>query len=86
MQGREVKVSAQKHALLTAMGAFIRIEGGSITVAAPGKVEFKAGMKEFAGPASASHVAPALPKGELKLCSMKMAKAGAVGGGLVPIQ
>ena len=79
VQGREVKVSAQKHAFLTAMGAFIRIEGGNITLAAPGKVEFKAGMKEFAGPGSTAHVAPTLPKGDLKGCQQKLKAAAASG-------
>lgn len=75
VQGKEVKVSAQKHALLTAMGAFIRIEGGNITVAAPGKVEFKAGVKEFAGPGSAQHVGPVLPKGVLASCPAALVAA-----------
>jgi type VI secretion system secreted protein VgrG len=38
--------------LLTAQGAGLKIEGGNITLQAPGKVEFKAAMKEFAGPVS----------------------------------
>jgi type VI secretion system secreted protein VgrG len=49
-----VLVTAPKHVLLTAAGAAIRIEGGNITLTAPGKVEFKASMKELAGGGSAS--------------------------------
>ncbi|MBK1716019.1 type VI secretion system Vgr family protein, partial [Rubrivivax gelatinosus] len=37
-----VKVAAPQHILLTAAGAAIRIEGGNITLSAPGKVEFRA--------------------------------------------
>jgi type VI secretion system secreted protein VgrG len=49
-----VLISAPKHVLLTAAGAAIRIEGANITLTAPGKVEFKASMKELAGGGSMS--------------------------------
>jgi type VI secretion system secreted protein VgrG len=57
-----VLISAPKHVLLTAAGAAIRIEGGNITLTAPGKVEFKASMKELAGGASVKSPPPYLPK------------------------
>lgn len=48
---KTVTVAApKKHVLLTAAGACIRLEGGNIEVHAPGKVEFKATMKELTGP------------------------------------
>jgi type VI secretion system secreted protein VgrG len=52
----------KKHLLLTAQGAALRIEGGDITIQAPGKVEFKASMKELAGPSNGAANGPALPK------------------------
>ncbi|MBK1715985.1 hypothetical protein CKO43_24895 [Rubrivivax gelatinosus] len=57
-----VKVAAPQHILLTAAGAAIRIEGGNITLSAPGKVEFRASQKELGGPRSASADAPQFPR------------------------
>ncbi|MBC7405459.1 MAG: DUF2345 domain-containing protein, partial [Cytophaga sp.] len=51
---KTIMIAAQKHVLLTAMGAFLKLEAGDITIAAPGKVEFKASMKELSGAASSS--------------------------------
>jgi type VI secretion system secreted protein VgrG len=45
-------VAAREHVLLTAQGAYLRIQGGNIEVHGPGKIELKASMKEFAGPKS----------------------------------
>ena len=64
---KSIMIAAPKHVLLTAMGAFLKLEGGNITLAAPGKVEFKAGMKELAGPGSASPVLPQFPSSTLTL-------------------
>jgi type VI secretion system secreted protein VgrG len=47
---RSVTATAKDHVLLTAQGAYLKIEGGNIMLHAPGKVEFKASMKELAGP------------------------------------
>jgi type VI secretion system secreted protein VgrG len=52
--------------LLTAQGAYLKIEGGNIEVHGPGKIEFKASMKELAGPQSVSFAAPEMPFSELK--------------------
>ena len=49
-----VRVTAPKHVLLTAAGAALEITKGRITLKGPGKVEFRAGMKELAGGGSAS--------------------------------
>jgi type VI secretion system secreted protein VgrG len=51
-----------KHVLMTAQGAALKLDGGNITIQAPGKVEFKASTKELAGPANGSAGAPAVPK------------------------
>jgi uncharacterized protein YeeX (DUF496 family) len=55
---KSVNVAAKDHVLLTAQGAYIRLSGGDIEVHGPGKIEFKASMKEFAGPQT---VTPSLP-------------------------
>jgi uncharacterized protein (DUF2345 family) len=59
---KSVAVAAHKHVLLTAQGAYIKLEGGNIEVHAPGKVEFKATMKELGGPASSKPVLPLMPQ------------------------
>ena len=51
----DIEIAAPtKHVLLTAQGAYLKIEGGNIELGAPGVVEFKASSKELAGPKSAS--------------------------------
>ena len=59
---KSVNVAAKEHVLLTAQGAYIRLSGGDIEVHGPGKIEFKASMKEFTGPASAQFELPAMPQ------------------------
>ena len=49
-----ITVMAKEHVLLTAQGAYLKLEGGNIMIHGPGKVEFKASMKEMAGPRSSS--------------------------------
>ncbi|MEW6761853.1 MAG: type VI secretion system tip protein TssI/VgrG [Pseudomonadota bacterium] len=61
---RSVRAAASKHVLLTAQGAYIRLEGGNIDVHGPGTIEFRASQKELAGPRSAPLTLPALPKGQ----------------------
>jgi type VI secretion system secreted protein VgrG len=58
---KSVTVTAKNHVLLTAQGAYLKLEGGNIMLHAPGKVEFKASMKELAGPANGSVQLPKLP-------------------------
>ncbi|MDN4060618.1 type VI secretion system Vgr family protein [Massilia sp. YIM B02769] len=57
----------KKHVLMTAQGAYIRLEGGNIEVHAPGKVDFKASKKELAGPTSMSSVQIAMKVRELNI-------------------
>jgi type VI secretion system VgrG family protein len=57
-----VRAVGKQHVLLTAQGACLKLEGGNIMLHAPGKVEFKASMKELAGPKDGSVSLPALPK------------------------
>ena len=59
---KSVAVAAKNHVLLTAQGAYLKLEGGNIMLHAPGKVEFKATSKVLAGPANGSVTMPGLPK------------------------
>ena len=73
---KAVSVAAKTHVLMTAQGACLKIEGGNIELHAPGKVEFKASMKELCGPKSSSSV-EALPKGSYKGCEQATSDASA---------
>jgi type VI secretion system secreted protein VgrG len=73
---KTVSVAAKTHVLITAQGAFLKIEGGNIMLHGPGKVEFKASMKELAGPKSSSSELT-LPKGSLKGCEQATSDASA---------
>jgi len=74
-----------KHVLLTAQGAYLKLEGGNIEIHGPGKIEFKATMKELAGPRSASRSVSSPKVGELKLCELRAAGAAAAGDSVVPL-
>jgi type VI secretion system secreted protein VgrG len=63
---KSVTVGAKQHVLLTAQGAYLKLEGGNIMLHGPGRIEFKASMKELAGPASVHFAAPELPGGALE--------------------
>ena len=62
-----VRITAPNHILMTAMGAALDIQAGSITLKGPGKVEFKAAMKNIGGPGSASLPVLNFPRGELDI-------------------
>ncbi|HVK93879.1 MAG TPA: type VI secretion system tip protein TssI/VgrG [Noviherbaspirillum sp.] len=78
-----VEAAAKEHILLTAGGAYVKIGGGNIEIHAPGKVEFRAAMKELGGPASLNPALAALPKGELAECPSAQASAGAGGASTI---
>ncbi|MGZ8314938.1 MAG: type VI secretion system Vgr family protein [Telluria sp.] len=59
---KSVMVGAKEHVLLTAQGAYLKLKGGNIELHGPGKVEFKASMKELAGPKDSSAGTRAVPK------------------------
>ncbi|CDG83165.1 hypothetical protein GJA_2534 [Janthinobacterium agaricidamnosum NBRC 102515 = DSM 9628] len=46
---------------MTAQGAYLKLEGGNIEIHGPGKMAFKAGMKELTGAASSTPKLPMLP-------------------------
>lgn len=56
-----IQISAKSHVQFTAAGAAIQIEGGNITLTAPGSVRLKASQKNLTGPASTAVVTPNLP-------------------------
>ena len=60
-----VSISAAKHVLLTAMGAFIKLEGGNIEIHAPGAVTFKGTLKVLTGPKASSFVPHEFPTGNM---------------------
>lgn len=65
---KTVTISApKKHVLLTAQGAYIKLEGGNIEVHAPGKVDIKATKKELTGPVSVAGLDMAMKISELSI-------------------
>jgi uncharacterized protein (DUF2345 family) len=59
-----INTSAKQHVLLTAAGAYLKIQGGDIEIGAPGKAEFKGAQREMAGPQSSDTPAVALAKAD----------------------
>jgi type VI secretion system secreted protein VgrG len=62
---KSVNIAAKDHVMLTAQGAYLKLEGGNIMIHGPGTMEFKASMKELAGPAQVSPRLPQFPIGEI---------------------
>ncbi|MDN5782752.1 MAG: DUF2345 domain-containing protein, partial [Luteimonas sp.] len=80
----DVEVSApSKHVLLTAKGAYLKLEGGDIELGAPGTVEFKATKKEWTSAASASGTPPTFGEAEPKFCELDAERGDAGGAGAV---
>lgn len=79
--GDTLVVSMNSSILLTAAGAGIEMDGTNVQLKAPGKIEFKAAMKEFTGPASASaDVRVGKPGAVAAGCTKEVANAAAIGG------
>ena len=74
-----VLASAPKHQLLTAQGAYIRLEGGNIQVHAPGSVTFHAGQKNWTGAQSVDASVSLLKPGAVKGCAQKLTSAASSG-------
>lgn len=69
--GKDVSIAGKQHVLLTAQGAWLKLEGGNIEVHGPGAMEFKASAKELTGPQS-SNAGVAMPApGPLADCEYK---------------
>ncbi len=64
---KSVSVTAKEHVMFTAQGAFIKLEGGNIMIHGPGKMEFKASMKELMGPVSVTTPGMASRIGDLNI-------------------
>ena len=60
--GKGINISGKQHVMFNAQGAHLKLEGGNIELYGPGKIDFKASMKELAGPVSATPALPALPQ------------------------
>ncbi|WP_332877496.1 DUF2345 domain-containing protein [Massilia sp. S19_KUP03_FR1] len=58
---QSVSVAAKTHVLMTAQGGALKIEGGNITLSCPGQIDFKATVKELAGPRTSTPTLPHLP-------------------------
>ena len=70
-----VLASAPKHQLLTAQGAYIRLEGGNIQVHAPGSVTFHAGQKNWTGAQSVDASVSLLKPSQVKGCPTAVQQA-----------
>lgn len=73
---------AKSHVLLTAAGAYLKLEGSNIEIGSPGDAQFHGGSKELAGPQSAggqTQIASAKADG----CAEKMKSAAQSGGASV---
>ncbi|KQV79807.1 rhs element Vgr protein [Massilia sp. Root351] len=70
--------AAKRITLSTAGGANITIDGGNITVQAPGKIVIHAGKKSFNGPGRGDYPLPKLPSSEPVCieCLLKALKSG----------
>jgi len=70
---KEVNLLAPQHVLLTAGGAYIKLEGSDIQIHAPGRVTFHAGWHSFTGPGSSS-ASGSVGQTQLKGCAQQSAK------------
>jgi uncharacterized protein (DUF2345 family) len=80
-----INTSAKQHVLLTAAGAYLKIQGGDIEIGAPGKAEFKGAQREIAGPQSAEAAQAGLNKAEANPCNFGIQNAAANGDATVPL-
>ena len=77
-----VNTQAKSHVLLTAAGAYLKLEGSNIEIGSPGDAQFHAGSKELAGPQSASGQAQ-VTSAKADGCAEKMKGAAQSGGASV---
>jgi len=81
----DIAVEADRHVLLTAKGAYLKLEGDNIELGAPGRIEFKATRKEWTGPRAATGSPPSFGEADPKFCELDAKRADAYGGALVAI-
>jgi type VI secretion system secreted protein VgrG len=58
----QITVAAQKQLLVTAAGAYIKLEGGNIYIHAPGMIDIKGAQHSFGGPTSLSRAMNTWPQ------------------------
>ncbi|MEN1943495.1 type VI secretion system Vgr family protein [Luteimonas sp. MJ293] len=76
----DVEIAApNKHVLLTAQGAYLKLEGGDIELGASGVIEFKGAMRELTTPVAVGSTSLSLPEAEY-LCPARTAGATQDGG------
>ena len=75
---QDVKLDGKQHVLLTSAGAYVRLEGSSIQIHAPGAVTFRASAHRFVGPQGAATTG-ALASSTLKGCATQVAGAAMAG-------
>lgn len=75
-------VQGKTHLLMTAQGAFVKLQGGNIELNAPASVFLKAGLHKWEGPKSGPGLPGSLSKSVLESCSLKNADAGDSAAGL----
>jgi uncharacterized protein (DUF2345 family) len=80
---KSVTIAAKVHALLTAQGAYLKIEGGNIMLHGPGKIEFKASVKELAGPKTAASIQKETSVGKVAQCPSAQADAASGGASAI---
>jgi type VI secretion system secreted protein VgrG len=83
--GDTLVVSMNSSILLTAAGAGIEMDGTNVQLKAPGKIEFKAAMKEFTGPASASADVALREPSALEICGTALQAAAVTGAATIPL-
>lgn len=59
---KDVSIAAKEHVLMTAQGAYLKLEGGNIMIHGPGRIAFKASLKELTSPKATILAPPMLPK------------------------
>jgi type VI secretion system VgrG family protein len=80
-----IRASASQHVLLTAAGAYLKIQGGDIEIGAPGKAEFKGAQRGMAGPQSGGASQVTLAKAKADPCNFALQGAAANGNATVPL-
>jgi type VI secretion system secreted protein VgrG len=77
---KSVLASAKEHLKLVSQGASLKLIAGNIELHGPGKIEFKAAMKELAGPSS-STASSKFDSGDIKGCEPSAQQASATQAG-----
>lgn len=77
---QHIDIEAPEHVLLTVAGAYVKLQGSSIQIHAPGRVTFWGSMHRFVGPMGDSAL-NTVGMGVLKGCGMQESDAAIVGAG-----